>query len=139
MRVQPIPDWWINVVTGILDEGDRTTVEWTFSAEQDWRRFGQECDAYELLAKTLRTPGILGHNVVGMRDYRDQSYSDCWAFLCRHPWDPDDTLYAKIGLHHSRVYINLFSLHVDDGTERLAKAIVEYNNADKSGNKAKKR
>jgi len=59
------------------------------------------------------------------------TYTDCWAFLCPHPWNSPVPLYAKIGIHSSRVYINLFSLHVDDGSERLQAAIKAYRKKNK--------
>lgn len=139
MRVQPIPGAWIELVTRILDEGDGSVVEWTTRARQQWAQFGREQNAYELLVSALRKPGVLGHQVVGMLDRRDGSHCECWEFLCPHPWGSTVAFYAKIGVHHSRLHINLFSLHVDDGTERLAKAIVEYKKAHKASNKTKKR
>jgi hypothetical protein len=126
MRAQPIPPAWIKLVTSILESHDPENIEWSFTAEQDWHPFGLEQDAYALLIKTLNRPQVLGHPVVGMLDRRDGSYTDCWAFFCDHPWGSPVPLYAKIGIHHSRVHINLFSLHPDDGSEKLQQAIAAY-------------
>jgi hypothetical protein len=61
-----------------------------------------------------------------MRDPRDMTYTDCWAFFCPHPAGTPIPFYVKIGIHHSRIHINLFSLHVDDGSEKLQEAIEAY-------------
>lgn len=123
MKVRPIPRSWIDTVTGFLEAGDPSVIEWTDTAEENWQPYGLEQDAYTLLIQVLRQPGIHGHQVVGMLDRTDGSYTDCWAFLCPHPWDSPVPLYAKIGIHHTRLHINLFSLHPDDGSQKLQKAI----------------
>lgn len=132
MRIEPIPPAWIKEVIRILEACDPANIEWTFSAGQDWHQFGLEQDAYELLIKTLSQPQVVGQRIVGMRDQRDGSHTDCWAFPCDHPWGTPIPLYAKIGLHHSRVYINLFSLHPDDGSAKLEQAIKAYLRKQKS-------
>lgn len=126
MKVQPIPHPWISKVVEILRGCDSRVIEWTLRAEQDWGQFGMEHEAYDLIINTLKVPGILGHSVTGMVDARDQSYTDCWAFLCPHPWGSSVPLYCKIGIHHSRIYINIFSCHVDDGSGKLETAIKAY-------------
>jgi hypothetical protein len=126
MQARPIPTPWIAKVVEILQEGDTSRIEWTFTAEQTWGQFGLEQQAYELIIKTLQAREVLGHAVVGMRNPVDLSYTDCWAFFCDHPWNSPIPLYTKIGIHHSRIRINLFSLHVDDGSEQLQKAIAAY-------------
>jgi hypothetical protein len=126
MQAEPIPRNWLDRVLPILVEREPTSIEWSYTAENDWQSFGLEQDAYDLILKELRKPEVLGHRVVNMRDRRDGTYTDCWGFFCEHPWGSSVPLYAKIGVHHSRVYINLFSLHVDDGSEQLKKAIEAY-------------
>ena len=126
MQVRPIPRPWLATVLEILQSYDPSRIEWTDTAIEKWQLFGLEQDAYTLIIKTLSAPEILGHQVVGMRDRRDQTYTDCWAFFCAHPWDSPVPLYTKIGIHNSRIHINLFSLHVDDGSEKLQNAIKAY-------------
>lgn len=110
----------------ILETCNSGRIEWTFTAENSWQPFGLEQEAYEILIMTLKHDEVLGHQVVGMLDGRDGSHTDCWAFLCPHPWGSPVPIYAKIGIHHSQVHINLFSLHVDDGSEKLQNAIKAY-------------
>lgn len=88
-------------------------------------------DAYELLIETLSQPLVVGHAVVGMRDSRDGTYIDTWEFLCKHPCKSPIPLYCKIGLHGSKLYINLISLHVDDGSQKLQNAIEAFLKAQK--------
>ncbi len=126
MQARPIPRPWLDSVLGILATHDPAIIEWTTTAEINWQSFGLEQDAYNLLIRVLSAAEVLGHQVVGMRDRRDGSYTDCRSFLCPHPWDSPVPLYTKIGIHHSRVYINLFSHHVDDGSEQLQAAIKAY-------------
>lgn len=126
MQARTIPSTWIQTVISLLESYDRRNIEWTTTASEKWAQFGREEDAYELLIKTLGAPNLPGHQVVGMKDQNDGSYADTWAFLCPHPWGSPVPLYAKIGIHHSHLYINLFSLHVDDGSEKLQKAVAAY-------------
>lgn len=132
MKIVPISQQWLDGVLPILREGDRTCIDWTYEAERDWGMFGIEQEAYEHLIRTLSAVGILGNAVVGMRSSRDMTYLDAWEFLCPHPWDGPRPLYAKIGIHRSRVTFDLISLHVDDGREILETAIKIYNNRHKS-------
>lgn len=126
MHVCPIPHPWKETVLTILREGNPDNINWTIQAVDDWQRFGLEYQAYELLIQTLSDSEVIGQQVIGMRDRRDGSYTDCWAFLCDHPQEGPKPLYAKIGIHCSQIYINLFSLHIDDGSNKLLKAIAAY-------------
>lgn len=126
MQARPIPRLWLTTVVEILQTHDPERIDWTDTALETWQLYGLEQDAYSLIARTLSAPEVLGHQVIGMRDRRDQTYTDCWAFLCDHPWDSPVPLYTKIGIHNTRIRINLFSLHVDDGSEKLQKAIAAY-------------
>ena len=126
MQAKPIPRPWIAKVVEILRIGDRNQIEWTLTADQTWGQFGLEQQAYKLILETLEVEEILGHAVISMRDRLDGTYTECWAFFCNHPWGSPIPLYTKIGIHHSRIRINLFSLHVDDGSEKLHKAIEVY-------------
>ena len=126
MQAQPIPAPWIAKVVEILQTGDRNRIEWTFTALQTWGQFGLEQQAYERIIQTLQSGETLGHQVVGMLDLTDLTYTDCWAFFCDHPWETPIPLYTKIGIHHSQIHINLFSMHVDDGSEKLQQAIKAY-------------
>lgn len=126
MKISPIPQGWINCVLTLLKDGDPSKIEWTLTAQSDWAPFGLEQDAYALLIKTLSAKEVLGNAVVGMLCPKDMSYTDAWEFLCPHPWGTPIPLYAKIGVHHSQVHINLISLHVDDGRAKLQTAIQIY-------------
>ncbi|MCH8539803.1 MAG: hypothetical protein LAT58_03425 [Opitutales bacterium] len=126
MQVEPIPLSWIKRVVSILKEGHPGKIEWTIKAETDWQIFGLEQEAYPFLIEHLTEPNVIGQKVVGMLDKKDHTPTDCWAFLCRHPWGSPNPIYAKIGLHHEKIRINLFSLHVDDGSKKLEKALKAY-------------
>lgn len=125
MRVQPIPRSWLDTVTSILRTYDDRRIRWTMRAQSTWQLYGLKQEGIDLLLETLKGE-VIGQQVVGMQDLTDGSYADTWAFLCDNPFGSSVPLYAKIGLHHSQVYICLFSLHVDDGSKALETAIAEY-------------
>ena len=53
-------------------------------------------NAYDLCLQVLRTSGMLGEQVPGMIDERDDTLCETWAFLCPHPLQLPTPLYVKL-------------------------------------------
>lgn len=122
MNIGPIPQTWIRDVVAILRSHDKKRIAWTARADMDWRQFGMHYEAYELLIQTLHTSGIIGSD----ESVAMQGAKETWAFLCPHPMNPANKLYAKIGLKDGALSIKIFSLHVDLQDRKLEKAIKTY-------------
>jgi hypothetical protein len=125
--VAPIPQRWLKRVTPLLADGDPKAILWTIAAQAELRMVGlrSKQDAYDLCLQVLHNPGQLGECIPDMRDARDQTLCETWAFLCPHPLKVATPLYVKIGLHANHLTLNLFSLHIDrKGT--LQKRIEAY-------------
>jgi hypothetical protein len=110
---EPIPEPWLARVIHLLEQGDPKKIIWSGRALMDWQEFGMKHDAYALCLEVLRSPTPIGQQIHTMDDRIDHSLCETWAFPCPHPCNPKTYLYAKIGLHHGQLRINLFSLHVD--------------------------
>lgn len=111
-----LPDPWRESVIGILANGTSPNVTWTRRALQDWQMFGLPQDAHKLLIRTLSQPIVWGEEVHGMTPLPGRippPAIETHAFLCPHPLGVPTPLYAKIGLHGTRVSLDLFSLHID--------------------------
>lgn len=127
-RVAPIPQSWLSIVLPILEDGDLAKILWSGRATQDWEDLAPQSfkdDGHQLLTRVLSQPGVLGEPIYGMTDKADQTSCDTWAFLCPHPAGVPTQVYAKIGVHHGQLRINLFSLHVDL-TKKLELSIAAY-------------
>ena len=113
--VAPIPQGWLDAVIPLLRDGAPGKIHWTGRAQREMAVLGLtfKHEAYELCLEVLRHHCPLGEQILDMVDETDGSLCDTWAFLCPHPLNASDYVYAKIGLHHGRLHINLFSLHVD--------------------------
>jgi hypothetical protein len=113
--VAPIPQGWLDAVIPLLREGSAEKIHWTGRAQRDMADVGLafKHQAYELCLVVLTHACPIGEEIFGMLDETDGSLCETWAFLCPHPLDDAEYVYAKIGLHQGRLHINLFSLHAD--------------------------
>lgn len=125
--IAPIPKRWSTPVVKLLEEGDSSHIDWTFTSKQDLRVIGlqTEQDAFDLCVKILKTPGTIGECVVGMRTIDQNLRCEAWAFLCPHPLGSNVPIYAKIGLHENHLSIDIFSMHIDRKGD-LEKKIERY-------------
>ena len=112
-KIRPIPDPWLERVIPLLEQGDPNKILWSVRAQSNWQEFGMKHEAYPLCLEVLTSAAPLGEEIFTMTDRKDHSVCETWAFPCPHPLNKGTYLYAKIGLHHGRLHINLFSLHVD--------------------------
>lgn len=122
-----IPESWLRTVIPILRRGSDREIIWTKRASQNLSDIGIgfRFEAYELCLRVLQTPGVLGQEVHGMIDKRDDSTCETWAFLCPHPLEIPTPVYIKIALPMKRRDLFVISFHIDTkGT--LLKAIQEY-------------
>jgi hypothetical protein len=64
----PIPPRWSGPVIKLLESGDPSKINWTFTAKQEMRMIGLACeqDAFKHCLTTLRTTGIIGECIVGI-------------------------------------------------------------------------
>ena len=122
--IAPLPEHWLETVIRILERGDPESILWTGRALREMTAAGLEFkwNAYELCLQVLRTPGMLGEQIPGMIDERDDTVCETWAFLCPHPLRLPIPLYVKIALHGSRVNLVMISMHTDH-SGKLLKAI----------------
>jgi hypothetical protein len=65
---------------------------------------------------------MLGEQIHGTIDERDDTLCETWAFLCPHPLRLKIPLYVKIALHRNRVHLVMISMHTDH-TGKLLEAI----------------
>lgn len=119
--VAPLPQHWLDAVIPILERGDPASILWTGRAQREMSAAGIQFnwDAYELCLQVLRTPGMLGEQIHGMVDERDDTLCETWAFLCPHPLGLKIPLYVKIALHGSRVHLVMISMHTDHSGKLL--------------------
>ena len=120
--VAPLPQQWLDAVIPILERGDPASILWTGRAQREMSAAGIQFnwDAYELCLQVLRTPGMLGEQIPGVVDDRDDTLCETWAFLCPHPLRLPIPLYVKIALHDSRVHLVMISMHTDHSGKLLA-------------------
>lgn len=113
--VAPIRQGWLDSVIPLLREGSAEKIHWTGRAQRDMVDLGLafKHEVYALCLLVLTHPCPLGEEIFGMVDETDGTSCEAWAFLCPHPLDEAAYVYAKIGLHHGRLHINLFSFHAD--------------------------
>jgi hypothetical protein len=123
--VAPIPTDWCDAVIKILKRSDPKECRWSFRVRQDWQPMGMAPQAYALLIKTLEQRVVWGERVRGMHPLPKPPKGEqqvVYAFLCKHPFNPDLPIYAKIGLFDGHLCLDLFSLH-NDYTNELIKKI----------------
>lgn len=119
--IAPLPEHWLEAVIPILERGDAGSILWTGRALREMAAAGLEFkwNAYELCLQVLRAPGMLGEQIPGMIDERDDTVCETWAFLCPHPLQLPIPLYVKIALHCSRVSLVMISMHTDHSGKLL--------------------
>lgn len=125
--IGPLPEHWLEAVIPILERGDPESILWTRRALREMAAEGLELkwNAYELCLQVLRTLGMLGEQIPGMIDGRDDTVCETWAFLCPHPLRLPIPLYVKIALNGSRVNLVMISMHTDH-SGKLLKVIRAY-------------
>lgn len=119
--IATLPEHWLGAVIPILERGDAGSILWTGRALREMAAAGLDFkwNAYELCLQVLRTPGMLGEQIPGMIDERDDTVCETWAFLCPHPLQLPIPLYVKIALHGSRVSLVMISMHTDHSGKLL--------------------
>ena len=119
--IASLPQHWLDAVIPILERGDPASILWTARAQREMSAAGIQFnwDAYELCLQVLRTPGMLGEQIPGMIDARDDTLCETWAFLCPHPLQLKIPLYVKIALHSSRIHLVMLSMHTDHSGKLL--------------------
>ncbi|MEO8613630.1 MAG: hypothetical protein ABI600_00695 [Luteolibacter sp.] len=119
--IAPLSEPWLAAVIPILERGDPASILWTGRAQREMAAAGLEFkwNAYELCLQVLRTPGMLGEQIHGMIDERDNTLCETWAFLCPHPLLLKIPLYVKIALHGSQVHLVMISMHTDHSGKLL--------------------
>ncbi len=119
--IAPLPEPWLASVIPILERGDPASILWTGRAQREMAAAGLEFkwNAYELCLQVLRTPGMLGEQIHGMIDERDNTICETWAFLCPHPLQLKTPLYVKIALHGRRLHLVMISMHTDHSGKLL--------------------
>lgn len=113
--IAPIPDRWSRHVIKLLEKGDTSAINWTLAAKKEIRPLGfatEQC-VFDWCCKTLLTPNLIGECVTDMRTIQENHRCETWAFLCPHPLNGTNPIYAKIGLHETQITIDLFSIHID--------------------------
>lgn len=113
--VAPLPRGWLHAVIPLLEAGDAGKIQWTGRALREMSAvgIGFKHEAYDLCLEILRSPSVLGEQILDMVDDTDNTLCETWAFPCRNPLGQSELLYVKIGLHQGKLHINFFSLHVD--------------------------
>lgn len=121
ITIVPLPEHWLAAVVPILERGDPGSILWTGRAQREMAAAGLEFkwNAYELCLQVLRTPGMLGEQIHGMIDERDNTHCETWAFLCPHPLQLEIPLYVKIALHGNRLHLVMISMHTDHSGKLL--------------------
>lgn len=122
--VAPIPTDWCDAVIKILKRGDHSECRWYPRARQDWIQFGMTHDAYQLLIQTLNQREVWGeqiHMTFQLPNPPKGEEQSTYAFLCKHPFNPNTPLYAKVGLYDGQVCLDIFSLHIDLTTKLIKK------------------
>jgi hypothetical protein len=119
--VAPLPQHWLDAVIPVLVRGDPATILWTGRAQREMSAAGIQFNwnAYELCLQVLRTPGMLGEQIPGMIDERDNTLCETWAFLCPHPLQLKIPLYVKLALHGNRLHLVMISMHTDHSGKLL--------------------
>lgn len=110
-----LPQRWLNLVIPILEEGDPRAIRWTLTAQMEFPQIGLNSKqaAYDHILQVLRTPNQPGELIPDMYDAMDKTLCETWAFLSPHPLKVPTPLYVKLGLHHGKLILNLFSIHID--------------------------
>jgi hypothetical protein len=119
--IAPLPELWLGAVIPILERGDAASILWTGRAQREMAAAGLDFkwNAYELCLQVLRAPGMLGEEIHGMVDERDNTLCETWAFLCPHPLQLKIPLYVKISLHDSQLHLVMISMHTDHSGKLL--------------------
>jgi len=119
--IAPLPELWLAAVIPIIERGDPASILWTGRAQREMAAAGLDFkwNAYELCLQVLRTPGMLGEQIHGMIDDRDNTLCETWAFLCPHPLQLQIPLYVKIALHGSQLHLVMISMHTDHSGKLL--------------------
>jgi len=120
-----IPTDWCDAVIAILKRGDYNECRWYRRARQDWMHLGMTHQAYELLIQTLSQREVWGERIYmtfHLPDSPEGESQTTYAFLCEHPANHTEYLYAKVGLYDGHVFLDIFSLH-NDYTNELIKKI----------------
>ena len=104
--IASLPEPWLAAVIPILGRGDPASIFWTGRAQREMAAAGLEFkwNAYELCLQVLRTPGMLGEQIPGMIDERDNTLCETWAFLARHG---------------GRLHLLMISMHTDHSGKLL--------------------